>query len=77
MKILRIGNDCVVNTGKVKAMTTTVSKPTRDVMRDAKKANMFISATRGEKTQTVIFMEDGSLIGSGLTTDELIEKMNE
>lgn len=75
-KLINIGYNNSVNIDKVKAIVGLDSAPIKRAVVNARDNNLLIDATQGNKTLSVIFLNDGYLILSNFSKENLANKLN-
>lgn len=66
MKLVNIGFGNMVNAQRVVAMVSPDSAPIKRIVQDAKEKGTLIDATFGRKTKTVLVMDSGHVVLSGI-----------
>lgn len=75
MSAFSVGFGNYVARSRVVAIVSVDSSPTKRAVQEARKEGDLIDATQGRKTKSVIFMDDGRLVTSGLSPETLAKRM--
>ena len=75
MKLVNIGFGNMVNAQRVVAMVSPDSAPIKRIVQDAKEKGMLIDATFGRKTKTVLVMDSGHVVLSGIMQENVGARM--
>ena len=75
MSVFSVGFGNYVARGRVIAVVSADSSPTKRAVQEARKSGALIDATQGRKTKSVIFTDDGRLVISGLGPETLAKRM--
>mgnify|MGYP003302817671 CR=1 FL=1 len=71
MKLVNVGYGNLVNAFMVVSVVHADSAPARRMAQKAKEEGMIIDATQGRKTQSLLIMENGSVVLSALLPETL------
>lgn len=74
MNVLSVGFGNYVSRGHVVAIVSADSSPIRRAVQEARKEGTLIDATQGRRTKSVLFMDNGSLVTSGLGPETLAKR---
>jgi regulator of extracellular matrix RemA (YlzA/DUF370 family) len=74
MKLLNIGFNSMVSSDRIVALLTYDSAPVRRIIGVAKDKGLAIDATFGRRTRSVIIMDTGHVILSGISTDTIASR---
>ena len=77
MKLINIGFGNMVSADKVLAVVSPDSAPIKRIVQEAKEAGTLIDATFGRRTKTVIIMDGGSVVLSGILPETVAGRFNE
>lgn len=77
MSVFSVGFGNYVARERVIAIISTESSPIKRAVQEAKKEGAVIDATQGRKTKSVLFMDDGRLVISGLGPETLAKRLEE
>lgn len=75
MKLVNIGFGNMVNAQRVVAMVAPDSAPIKRIVQDAKEKGTLIDATFGRKTKTVLVMDSGHIVLSGIMPENVSARM--
>ena len=75
MSVFSVGFDNYVARERVIAVLCSDSSATKRAIQEARKDGTLIDATQGRKTKSVVFMDDGRLVLSGLGPETLAKRM--
>ena len=76
MGVISVGFGNFVTRERVTAIISSESSPIKRAIQDAKKESTLIDATQEHKTKSVLFMDDGRLVVSGLGAETLAKRMD-
>lgn len=76
MGVISVGFGNYVTRERVTAIVSSDSSPIKRAIQDAKKENTLVDATQGRKTKSVLYMDDGRLVTSGLGPETLAKRMD-
>ena len=65
-----------MNVGKVIAIISPDSAPTKRRVQNGKKEGTVLDATQGRKTKSCIFMENNQLVLSALLPETILDRFN-
>ena len=71
MKLVNIGFGNLVNAQRVIAVIAPDSAPVKRIIQDARDKGMLIDATFGRKTKTVLVMDSGHIVLSGILLESV------
>jgi regulator of extracellular matrix RemA (YlzA/DUF370 family) len=71
MKLLNIGFNSMVSSDRIVALLAYDSAPVKRIISVAKDRGMAVDATFGRRTRSVIMMDTGHVILSGISTDTI------
>ncbi len=77
MDFVNIGFGNAISKDKVVAVLTQDSAPIKRIIQDAKEKTVLIDATCGRKTKSVIVMNSGHVILSGLQLETITNRLSE
>jgi len=77
MKLVNIGFGNMVSAGRLIAMVAPDSAPIKRIIQDARDRGMLIDATYGRKTRTVLVMDSGHVVLSGIQPETVSGRMQE
>ena len=75
MKLVNIGFGNLINAQRVIAMVAPDSAPIKRIIQEAKDKGTLIDATFGRKTKTVLVMDSGHVVLSGIVPESLGARM--
>lgn len=75
-KMVNVGFGNVVSVERIIAVMTPDSAQTKRIMSHAKEENKFLDASHGRRTRSVIVMDDGHVILSGLMTTTIGDRVS-
>ena len=75
MSVFSVGFDNYVARGRVVAVISFDSSPIKRAVQEARKDGTLVDATQDHKTKSVVFMDDGRLVLSGLGPETLAKRM--
>lgn len=76
MGVISVGFGNYVAGDRVVAITSTESSPIRRIVQEARKKGVLIDATQGRRSKSVLFIDDGRILVSGLGPDTLAKRMD-
>ena len=76
MTLLNIGYGNMVSASRIIAIVSSESAPIKRIIQESRDRGELIDATYGKKTKTVIFMDSGHVILSGLITESISGRAN-
>jgi len=71
-----IGFGNVVSVGRVIAVLTTGSSPMKRLRDEARERGLLIDATEGRRTRSIIVMDSGHLVLSGLQSETITNRLS-
>ena len=71
MKLVNIGFGNLINAQRVIAIIAPDSAPVKRMVQDARDKGMLIDATFGRKTKTVLIMDSGHVVLSGIIPESV------
>lgn len=71
MKLVNIGFGNLVNAQRVLAVIAPDSAPVKRMIQDARDKGVLIDATFGRKTKTVLIMDSGHIVLSGILLESV------
>ena len=75
MKLVNIGFGNLINAQRVIAMVAPDSAPIKRIIQEAKDKGTLIDATFGRKTKTVLVMDSGHVVLSGIVPESVCARM--
>lgn len=75
MKLVNIGFGNLINAQRVIAMVAPDSAPIKRIIQEAKEKGTLIDATFGRKTKTVLVMDSGHIVLSGIVPESVGTRM--
>ncbi|MGN0626690.1 MAG: DUF370 domain-containing protein [Oscillospiraceae bacterium] len=75
MKLVNIGFGNLINAQRVIAMVAPDSAPIKRIIQEAKDKGTLIDATFGRKTKTVLVMDSGHVVLSGIVPESVGARM--
>ena len=75
MKLVNIGFGNLINANRVIAMVSPESAPIKRIITDAREKGTLIDASFGRKTKTVLVMDSGHVILSGIQPETVGARM--
>ena len=75
MKLVNIGFGNLINAQRVIAMVATDLAPIKRIIQEAKDKGTLIDATFGRKTKTVLVMDSGHVVLSGIVPESVGARM--
>ena len=75
MKLVNIGFGNLINAQRVIAMVAPDSAPIKRIIQEAKEKGTLIDATFGRKTKTVLVMDSGHIVLSGIVPESVGARM--
>lgn len=76
MGVISVGFGNYVTRERVTAIISSDTPSIKRAIQDARKENTLADATQGHKTKSVLFMDDGRLVVSGLSPETLAKRMD-
>lgn len=79
-EFLHVGFDAFVNVAKVKLIAPADSEKLRREMKRReidKNSMLFWNTALGKETKSVILLDDGMLVASGVSSETLVKRFNE
>ena len=77
MKLINIGFGNMVNAQRVIAMISPDSAPIKRIIQEAKEKGSLIDASFGRKTKTVLIMDSGHVVLSGIQLETVGARLSE
>ena len=77
MKLINIGFGNMVNAQRVIAVISPDSAPIKRIIQEAKEKGLLIDASFGRKTKTVLVMDSGHIILSGIQIETVGSRLAE
>ena len=74
MKLINIGFGNMVSAQRVIAMIQPDSAPVKRMVQEAREQGMLVDATYGRKTASVLIMDSGHIVLSGINLDRLLNR---
>jgi regulator of extracellular matrix RemA (YlzA/DUF370 family) len=74
VSVFSVGFGNYVSRGRVIAIVSADSSPVKRAVQEARKRGDLIDATQGRKTKSVLYMDDGRLVVSGLGPETLAKR---
>ena len=75
-KMVNVGFGNVASAERIIAIMTPESAQTKRIMARAKEENKYLDASHGRRTRSVIIMDDGHVIVSGLMTTTIGDRVS-
>ena len=75
LNVINVGFGNYVSRTRIVAIVSPDSSPVKRAVQEARKEGCLIDATQGRKTKSVLFIDDGRLVVSGLGTDTLAKRI--
>ncbi len=75
-QFVNIGHNNMIASSRVIAVVSPDSSPVKRLITDAKEEGRVIDTTQGKKTRSVIIIDTGHVILSGLLTETVAERLN-
>lgn len=75
MSVFSVGFGNYVARGRVIAILSVDSSPVKRAVQEARKAGALIDATQGRKTKSVVYVDGGQIITSGLGPETLARRI--
>lgn len=76
MDVISIGFGNFLNKNKIVSVSNPNSAPMKKLKEQLKKDGKMIDATEGKKTRSIIVMDSGHIVLSGLASATIAERMN-
>ena len=76
-KIVNIGFDNIIMADRAIAVVSADAAPIKRLKDEARKSNHLIDATNGRKTRTVIVMDSGHIVLSGLQPITIAQRVKQ
>lgn len=76
MKLINIGFGNLVNAQRVVAMVAPDSAPVKRIIQEARDKGVLVDATFGRKTKTVLVMDSGHIVLSGIMPETVGSRMS-
>ena len=76
MKFVHIGKGHLVNDSRILAVVLPSTVSGRRYSRNAKEAGKYIDATMGKGLSALVLLDDGTVIGSTISTKTLLKRLN-
>jgi len=77
MTLINIGFGNLVSLERIVAVISPDSAPVKRVIQDTREKGLLIDASFGRSTKSVIVMDSGNIILSGLSTDVIGQRIEE
>lgn len=77
MKLINIGFGNMVNAQRVIAVISPDSAPIKRIIQEAKEKGSLIDASFGRKTKTVLVMDSGHIVLSGIQVETVGARLSE
>ena len=77
MKLINIGFGNMVNAQRVIAVISPDSAPIKRIIQEAKEKGSLIDASFGRKTKTVLIMDSGHIVLSGIQLETVGARLSE
>ena len=77
MKFINVGFGNLVSAKRIVTITAPDSAPVRRLVQDSRDLGNVIDVSCGKKTQSVIITDSKHVILSGLSTDIILQRLNE
>ena len=77
MRFINVGLGNLVSVSRIIAVASPDSAPVRRLIQDSREIGNVIDVSCGKKTQSVIITDSKHVILSGLTTDDILQRLNE
>ncbi len=75
-RLINVGFGNMVNAGRIVAIVSPDSAPSRRTVQNAREEGLVIDATQGRKTRSVIVMSDGHIVLSALQPETIAAREN-
>lgn len=75
-RLVNIGFGNMVNTGRVVAVVSPDSAPSRRIVQNARDGGRVIDATQGRKTRAILVMSDDHVVLSALQPETIAARFN-
>lgn len=76
-KFINAGYDNNVNIDKVVAVLNSNSSPSRRMIKTARETQLYVDATEGNKTLSILVTESGHIIASAFRVETLRKRIDE
>ena len=76
MKLIDIGFGNLVSAGRLIAVVSPDSAPSKRMVQEARDRGQLVDATYGRKTQAVLILDNDHLVLSALTPDVISERVS-
>lgn len=76
VKLLNIGFGNTVMASRIVAIVSPASAPMKRLKEDAKEMNKLIDATMGRRTRSIIIMDSGHVILSGVQAETIAQRLS-
>jgi regulator of extracellular matrix RemA (YlzA/DUF370 family) len=76
VSVFSVGFGNYVSRERLIAIVSSDSSPIKRAVQEARKQGNLIDATQGRKTKSVLFMDDGRLVISGLGPETLAKRVS-
>lgn len=76
-KFLNVGYDNNVNLRKVVAVLSSNSAPSKRMIKIARESQLYVDATEGNKTLSILIMESGHIVASAVMPKTLRKRVDE
>lgn len=77
MKLVNIGFGNMVSAGRIIAMVAPDSAPIKRIIQEARERGNLVDASYGRRTRTVIVMDSGHVVLSGIQPETVAGRMQE
>ena len=77
MQLINIGFGNVVSARRVISLIKPDSAPVKRMIQEAREQGMLIDATYGRKTASVLIMDSGHVVLSGIALDKMLSRQEE
>ncbi|MBF0541006.1 MAG: DUF370 domain-containing protein [Nitrospirae bacterium] len=75
--MVNIGFGNVVAAGRVISILSPASAPMKRLREEARDMHLLVDATEGRRTRSIIVTDSGHIILSGLSTETLVQRIND
>ncbi|MBN1878976.1 DUF370 domain-containing protein [bacterium] len=74
--MVNIGFNNFVTADRILAVLNPESAPMKRLREDAKQARNLVDATQGRRTRSIILLDNGTVVLSGIQEETLVQRLN-
>ncbi|MCD4655476.1 DUF370 domain-containing protein [bacterium] len=76
MTMLNVGFNNFVSPDRVLAILNPESAPMKRLREEARQSNKLVDATQGRRTRSIILLDTGLIVLSGIQEETLVQRLN-